>query len=97
MPTHDEEDTFWRDYAQLSPEQRKAFAVAIVHLVDDLKSGGGLRKGLRVKRVQGHPGVFELTWADDGRATFHYGQALVAGELHIVWRRIGTHDILKDP
>jgi hypothetical protein len=28
---------------------------------------------LRVQRVQGHEGVWELTWAPDGRATFSYG------------------------
>jgi len=28
-----------------------------------------LGKGLRVKGAQGYPGVFEMTWADNGRAT----------------------------
>jgi hypothetical protein len=50
-----------------------------------------------VKGVQGHPGVFEMTWAPDGRATFVYGAELISGEKHIVWRRIGPHDILKQP
>jgi len=62
----------------------------------------GLRTGdfdprLRLKRVHGHSGVWELTWAPDGRATFHYGSELKAGEPHIVWRRIGTHDIFREP
>jgi hypothetical protein len=32
--------------------------------------------GLRVKGVQGAEGVFEMTWADDGRATFEHGSAV---------------------
>jgi hypothetical protein len=26
--------------------------------------------------VQGHPGVWEMTWAPDGRATFEYGRSV---------------------
>ena len=52
---------------------------------------------LRVKGVQGAEGVFEMTWADDGRATFEHGSAVHAEETHIVWRRIGTHDIFTRP
>jgi hypothetical protein len=52
---------------------------------------------LRVKRVQGEAGVWEITWAPDGRATFAYGPEVLAGQPHIVWRRIGTHDIFRRP
>jgi hypothetical protein len=52
---------------------------------------------LRVKRVQGHPGIWEMTWAQDGRATFQYGDEVVPGEPHVVWRRVGTHDIFRAP
>jgi hypothetical protein len=41
--------------------------------------------------------VWEMTWAPDGRATFAYGPEVLAGQLHIVWRRIGTHDIFRRP
>ncbi|MFF1511945.1 hypothetical protein [Streptomyces sp. NPDC058326] len=43
------------------------------------------------------PGVYELTWAPDGRATWSYGRAVVAGLPHVVWHRIGTHSILDRP
>jgi hypothetical protein len=33
----------------------------------------------------------------NGRATFTYGDEVVAGEPHIIWRRVGTHDVLSDP
>ncbi|MFE5795549.1 hypothetical protein ACFQ8C_23640 [Streptomyces sp. NPDC056503] len=43
------------------------------------------------------PGVFELTWAPDGRAAWSYSRARIAGEQHIVRRRIGSHEILARP
>ena len=52
---------------------------------------------LRVKRVHGHEGVWELAWAPNGRATFAYGTEVWPGEPHIIWRRIGDHSILADP
>lgn len=59
--------------------------------------GQPFRPGLRIKGVQGYPGIFEMTWAPNGRATFHYGAPIQSGETHIVWRRIGGHDILNNP
>jgi hypothetical protein len=47
--------------------------------------------------VQGYPGVRELTWAPNGRATFEYGDELHPGDPHIIWRRIGTHGIFRKP
>ena len=55
-------------------------------------------RGLRVKRVVGVPGVWEMTWSfagPDGRATFEWCE--VDGELAIRWRRIGGHDIFGRP
>jgi hypothetical protein len=62
-----------------------------------LREGSGFRKGLRVKRMQGREDVREITWAPDGRATFHFGNPVAEGEVHIVWRRIGTHKIFTRP
>ena len=28
---------------------------------------------------------------------FAYGDEVLAGEPHVVWRRVGTHDVLRDP
>ncbi len=97
MPTRDLLESFWGDWADLTPQQREAFRRAVAKLIDDLRARRGVRAGLRVKRVQGAPGIYELTWAPDGRATFSYGRSIVEGEAHIVWRRIGTHDVLREP
>ena len=56
-------------------DQQAMFLAAVAQFVEDLRVGGPFRKGLRVKGVQGASGVFEITWADDGRATFQYGDA----------------------
>jgi hypothetical protein len=50
-----------------------------------------------MKHVSGHPGMYELTWAPDGRATFSLGDEVRPGHPHVVWRRIGTHAIFDEP
>lgn len=97
MPTFDLTATFRKDLAALDNLDRGRFEKAVKAFVDDLKSEHSFRPGLRVKGVQGAPGVFEMTWAPDGRATFEYGEELHFGEAHVVWRRIGTHDVFSRP
>jgi len=96
MPTFEQTVSFKRDHRSLGPDERIAFRRTVEKLVEDL-GRGRLRPGLRVKRIQGTRGIFEITWADDGRATFEYGDERIEGEPHIVWRRIGTHAILRGP
>ncbi len=91
MPTFSQADRFRRDFARLTAEHKAAFRAAAARFVADLPSGR-FRPGLRVKGVQAAVGVFEMTWADDGRATFEYGPAVHQGETHVAWRRVGTHD-----
>ena len=88
---------FYKDLTALSAEERAAFRLAVEKMVDDMKNEGPFRKGLRVKGVKAATGIFELTWAHDGRATFEYGSEVRQGESHIVWRRIGHHDIFGSP
>jgi hypothetical protein len=88
---------FGADFDRLSAAQQVAFLAALTQFVEDLRAGGRFRKGLRIKGVRGAPRAFEMTWADDGRATFQYGDAVVEGETHVIWRRVGTHDIFKRP
>lgn len=97
MPTYETTRRFERDYQRLTEQQRRAFREAVRGFVADLETGRGFRKGLRVKRVQGTAGVFQMTWAPDGRATFEYGVSARPGEPHIVWRRCGTHDVFREP
>jgi hypothetical protein len=56
---------------------------------------GRFRPGLRVKGLQGAPGVYEMTWAPDGRATWEYGEERHPGRPHVIWRRVGTHGVFN--
>lgn len=97
MPTFAWLARFGTDFDALSPAQQEAFLGAVTQFVEDLRAGRRFRNGLRVKGVRGAAGIFEMTWADDGRATFEYGNSLIVDEPHIVWRRVGTHAILHQP
>lgn len=97
MPTRELLPQFFRDWGQLTSEQQQAFRIAVAKFIDDLRARRGFRSSLRVKGVRTEQGVFELTWGPDDRATFSYGRSIVEGEPHIIWRRIGTHEILREP
>lgn len=65
------------------------------HLSDP---GAAWPAGLRVRRVQGAHGVWEMTWSfagPDGRATFEWVQ--IGDEQAIRWRRVGSHAIFAEP
>jgi hypothetical protein len=89
---------FARDFRGLSKGQREVARAAARDFADDLNQRARPRPALRVKRVRAAPpGVLEMTWAPDGRATFEFGREIRHGEHHVVWRRIGTHAIFSNP
>ena len=93
MPTYEATDRFRRQFAQLTPQEQETFLIAVRKFVHDLRVGR-FRKGLRVKPLKRTPGEWAMTWADDGRAVFRFGPSKRPGDPHIVWERIGSHDIL---
>jgi hypothetical protein len=97
MPTYTKLPRFQKDFDQLSADDQERFRQAVEKFIEDLKRGRGFRPGLRVRGIQGAPGVFEMTWAPDGRATFEYGDRSRPGDAHVVWRRVGSHAILANP
>src|ERR1035441_7839637 len=98
MPTRDVLASFWRDWDRLTPQQQRAFRKAVAQFVADLARGGqGFHPRLRVKRVQGHPGVWECRDPADGRASLEYGDEIHPGEAHIIWPRVGTHSVFQRP
>ena len=97
MPTYDLDPRFGRDFDRSSRSQQRAFRAAVALLVADFRAGRAASPQLRMKAVQGHDGVFEISFAPDGRASFHFGAEVRPGHQHIVWRRIGTHDIFRNP
>lgn len=58
----------------------------------------GWPASLRIKAVRSAAGMREMTWSfasSDGRATFEL--VTVDGELRVRWRRVGDHDVFKNP
>lgn len=94
-PTYDVLPQFWEDFRALTSAQREKFLCARDLFRVDLASGGGFRAGLRVKGVRTKPGVFEMTWAIDGRALFAYGESQKESIPHVIWLRVGTHRIFE--
>jgi hypothetical protein len=80
----------------MSAEQQRAFLAVVRLFVEGLRQGR-LDPRLRVKRVQGRPAVWEMSWAPDGRATFEYGDEVRPGEPHVIWRRVGKHEVFREP
>jgi hypothetical protein len=97
MPTYTKLPRFQKDFDQLSADDQERFRQAVEKFIEDLKRGRGFRPGLRVRGVQGTQGIYEMTWAPDGRATFHYGEQIQEGEAYVMWRRVGSHAILANP
>jgi mRNA-degrading endonuclease YafQ of YafQ-DinJ toxin-antitoxin module len=97
VPTFSRTRRFAQDFKKLTAEQRQRFTSTVLdQFVVDLKAGQ-FRAGLRVKKMQATAGVWEMTWAPDRRATFEYGKEIRPDEPHVIWRRIGTHDIFQNP
>lgn len=97
MSTFQRLPRFDADWARLTPDQRTRFRDAVAMFVAHLAAGEPFRPGLRVKRVRGTADIWEYTWAPNGRATWQYGGEIKPGEPHVVWRRIGTHHVLRAP
>jgi hypothetical protein len=98
VPTFERLARFDREFRRMPRELQRAFLAALPLFIDALRAKPpAFPPSLRVKRVQGADGVWEMTFASDGRATFAYGDERIAGESHVIWRRVGTHDVLSEP
>ena len=99
MPTHAQKPAFGHSYKRLSLEQQAQFERCLQEFIADLLEmeadpRNSFRDKLRVKKVQGAQGCWELTWAPDGRAIFSWGDEQLPGKRHVVWVNIGKHNIL---
>jgi hypothetical protein len=98
VPTFERLARFDREFRRLPRELQRAFLAMLPTFVAALKQNPPVfPPALRVHRVQGTAGVWEITFAPDGRATFAYGEEIIAGEPHVIWRRVGNHGVLTEP
>jgi hypothetical protein len=93
MPTYFATRHFECEYKKLTAAERRIFLSVLRRFIEDVKKGR-FRRSLRVKRYRGQENVYEMTWAGNGRALFMYGREVRPGEPHIIWLRIGGHEIL---
>ncbi|MDE0267567.1 MAG: hypothetical protein OXI96_00810 [Acidimicrobiaceae bacterium] len=98
MPTYDVLPAFWTGFDRLTPAQQARFRRAITRFAIELLE---IERGDRmypspglIKKLQGHPDLWEFRWAHNGRATFAWDTAVRPDKHHIVWHQIGTHGIL---
>jgi hypothetical protein len=71
VPTFERLARFDREFRRLPRELQRAFLVMLPTFIAALgKAPPAFPAGLRVKRVRGMSGVWEITFAPDGRATF---------------------------
>jgi hypothetical protein len=85
-PTFEQLACFDREFRRLSREQQRAFLAMLPLFIAALRASPPVfPSALRVYRVKGATGVWEITFAPDGRATFEYGSEVSAHEPHVVW------------
>ena len=90
MATFETLPHFEASWRKLTREQQAAFRAVVLEAFepDLMTPDRPFQRILRVRQVAGHPGLFEMTWSHDGRATFSYGSEHVAGQPHVVWQDI---------
>lgn len=96
-------DSFLADYKRLSAQEQALFLAAVRQMNEAYARRGDQPlplwpASLRIRAVQGAPGIWEMTWSFaglDGRATFDY--VTIDGERAIRWRRSGGHRIFQQP
>ena len=91
MPTWKATIRFRREFEKLAPAQQAAFHAAVGLFVEGLRTGK-VSPSLRLHKVT-HTHLWSISWAKDGRATFEFRTGPVEGEVHVLWRRIGGHEI----
>jgi hypothetical protein len=96
-------DVFLADFRRLKARERDLFMKAVEDMNRAYDRRGKSRlprwpAHLRVRDVEGAPGIWEMTWSfagPDGHATFEFVEA--EGEPAIRWRRSGGHEIFSRP
>lgn len=95
---------FDTDFRRLKGDFKKAFGSVVrdsfAPACDQFASTPGYvwPAALRVSRMQGTSGIWEMTWSfasPDGRATFEFVRR--DGELICRWRRVGDDSVFKHP
>lgn len=95
--------SFKSDWNRLSENERRLFRDLLPAFNDACDriaadAAATVPASLRVKAVEGAPGILEMTWSfsgPDGRATFEW--ISIGRARSVRWRRIGGHAIFRNP
>jgi hypothetical protein len=96
-------EPFLGDRDRLTADERRIVARALPRFVEAcervaIDPAAKWPDSLRVKDVEGAPGIFEVTFSFAGpsiRATFEWTR--IDGARAVRWRRIGGHEIVREP
>ncbi len=89
-------EPFWQAYAQLSPGLKKKARQAF-RLFQRGTENPPFHPSLRIRKMQGHPDIWEGHITLQCVFTFHIEQDPDTGERIYVFRNIGTHEIYRRP
>jgi hypothetical protein len=99
-------ESFGRDWRGLSKRHKSLFLESFPAFSDACDSWVNKRtpfpSRFRVDDVKAALGVLEMTWSfsgPDGRATWQWSSVSIEGQDYpaVLWRRIGLHEIYKNP
>jgi hypothetical protein len=90
MPTFETFPRFEAEWRTMTREQQAMFRDVILDafIPGLITPNRSFRPELRVKPVQGRPGLLEMSWSKEGRAVFSYGAERAPGESHVIWWQI---------
>lgn len=95
---------FDREYKKLSIQERALFKSVLAIFIETCRHYEQHPKAfiwpasLRFEKLVGYDQLYAITWSfkqPDGRATFSLDTR--EDEVWVLWRRVGRHDIYKEP
>lgn len=93
MPTFDVSDQFWNEWDRLHLSRQERFLKARDEFVACLKKKRPFPAHLDIHPLKSQKGVFIFCFGPDNRALFRYGDEQAPGDAHILWLRIGGHEV----
>ncbi len=89
-------EPFWRAYARLPADVKERARRAFL-LFQKGARNPPFHPSLRIRKMQGHPGIWEGHITREIVFTFHVEKDPDADETVYVFRNIGTHAIYRKP
>jgi len=89
-------EPFWEAYARLPPAVKRRARQAFL-LFKQGAENPPFHPSLRIRKMQGRPGIWEGHVTRQYVFTFHIEEDPDTGEIIFVFRNIGSHEIYRKP